>query len=150
MKRCSVLWRTLICMLLLFDQVCTPWIDFLTKWEQRNIALVLVTWWHSTHTCAWCVTYQKRNETLFCLEALINMHAVAIRSILYGLNRFLDEMGVAQHRAHGTFSLPHWKFVTNGPSEAPKIGSIIWTDLRYNNWHPSVIQYPLMQVAMNH
>jgi hypothetical protein len=65
------------------------------------------------HTCAWCVTSQKRNETLFCLVAHINMHAVAIRSSLYGLNRFLDEMGVAQHRAHGTFSIPQWKFVTN-------------------------------------
>ena len=31
--------------------------------------------------------------------AHINMHAVAIRSSLYGLNRFIDEMGVAQHRA---------------------------------------------------
>ena len=27
---------------------------------------------------------------------------VAIRSSLYGLNRFLDKMGVAQHRVHGT------------------------------------------------
>jgi hypothetical protein len=68
--------------------------------------------WHITHTCAWCVTYQKRNETLFCLMAHINMHAVAIRSRLYGLNRFLDEMGVAQHRAHGIVFLPQWKFVT--------------------------------------
>ena len=41
----------------------------------------------------------KRNETLFCLMAHINMHAVAIRSSLYGLDRFLDEMGAAQHRA---------------------------------------------------
>jgi hypothetical protein len=49
MKRCSVLWRTLICMLLLFDQVCTPWINFLTKWESRNIALVMVT--YHTHMC---------------------------------------------------------------------------------------------------
>ena len=67
---------------------------------------------HIPHTCAWCVTYQKRNETLFCLMAHINMHVVAIRSSLYGLHRFLDEMGVAQHRAHGTFFLPKWKFVT--------------------------------------
>jgi hypothetical protein len=38
--------------------------------------------------------------------ARINMHAVAILSSLYALNRFVDEMGVAQHRAHGTFSIP--------------------------------------------
>jgi hypothetical protein len=176
MKRCSVLWRTSTCMLLLFDQVCTAWIDFLTKWESRNMAPVMVTYhthmcmmrnlsktqwnavlsygahqhacccysikfvrlesiswrnesratsrtWHVfpptvkicnkipidiPHTCAWCVTYQKRNETLFCLVAHINMHAVAIRSSLYGLNRFLDEMGVAQHRAcNGDISHTH-------------------------------------------
>ena len=29
----------------------------------------------------------------------IDMHAVAVRSSLYGLHRFLDEMVVAQHRA---------------------------------------------------
>jgi hypothetical protein len=82
------------------------------SWRNGSSATSRLYWWHSTHTCAWCVTYQKRNETLFCLVAHMNMHAVAIRSSLYGLNRFLDEMRVAQHRAHGTFSLPHWKFVT--------------------------------------
>ena len=31
--------------------------------------------------------------------AHINMHVGAIRSSMYALNRFIDEMGVTQHRA---------------------------------------------------